>query len=516
MTPSKRSPVSEFSPRRRSLLLGGASTAALTTLGLGGTAAAGLAPRSPEKAAADFNWDTGNFIIDLVATYAPDMDVFAPMDPTVLHRFLHFGMVGWFDALAPYHPTAVGVHSRVPRRPSSERRTNRQRNIAGMHSSWQVIKGVEPDRMTNFRKLMESVGLNPDDESMDNTTPVGIGNLTGKAAVAAAVRDGMNQLGDMGRKYNGKPFEDYTGYRPVNSAYELSNPSRWQPRLGTHNRRLAGGAGDAGAFTIQCFLTPQMGRAKPYTFRDPKQFELAPPRHTDHTRPGDYKRSVDEILMASASLTDEQKAKAEFFDDKRQGIGASPVASIMAHGGLDLDGWTHFLLSNSVSLYDALIAAWHQKRAYDSVRPFSAVRHVYGRQEVRAWGGPGKGTVDDMPANEWAAYLNVGDHPEYPSGSTTMCSAEAQAARRYFGDDVLKLTHTLPAGGSLVEPKITPAREITLHWATWTEFLKDCGYSRVWGGVHFKQTVEASMAFGKQFGDLAHEFMQRHVKGDVD
>ncbi|MFG2562916.1 DUF6851 domain-containing protein [Streptomyces sp. NPDC048496] len=516
MATIRRSPVAGFSPRRRSLLLGGASTAALATLGHSGTAAASEPTRSAAESAADFDLDSGNFIRDLIAQFRPDMDVIAPMDVTVLHRFIHLSTTAWFDATAPYHPTAVGVHSRLGRRPSSEASSNRNKNIAALHANYQVIKGSEPGRESKFRELMIAVGLNPDDESEDRTSPVGIGNLAGKAVVAAAKRDGMNQLGDVGRKFNGQPFEDYTGYRPVNTAFDLVNPSRWQPKLGPHSRRLGGGAGDKGIFTVQQFVTPQMRLAKAHTFRDPSRFKLAPPRHTDHTQPSAYKRSVDGILEVSAALTDEQKVAAEFFDNKILGLGRSVGAAALAHGELDLDSWIHLLFGNTVSLYDSLIAVWHQKTVYDAVRPFSAVRHVYGRSKVTAWGGPGKGTVNDIPANEWASYLNVGDHSDYPSGSTTLCAAQAQAARRFFDDDVLDLSYTAPAGSTLVEPGITPAREVKLHYATWTDFVRDCGASRVWGGVHFEKTVERSIEFGAQFGDLAYEFVQRHVKGDVD
>ncbi|WTL22535.1 hypothetical protein OG329_02680 [Streptomyces sp. NBC_01506] len=496
--------------------LGGASTAALATLGQSGTAAAAGEPARPvTESAADFDFDTGNFVLELIAPFHPATDAIAPMDVTVLHRFIHLSTTAWFDALAPYHPTAVGVHSRLARRPAGESATNRNRNIAALHASYQVIKGVEPGRGPLFRELMTSVGLDPDDRSEDPTSPVGIGNLAGKAVVAASERDGMNQLGDEGRRYNGEPYADYTGYRPVNTAFDLVNPSRWQPKLGPHSRRLGGGGGDKGIFTVQHFVTPQMRLTKAHTFRDPSRFKLAPPRHTDHTRARDYKRSVDEILAASAALTDEQKAKAEFFDNKILGLGMSVGAAALAHGELDLDRWVHLLFANTVSLFDSLIAVWHHKAAYDAVRPFSAVRHVYGSARVTAWGGPGKGTVDDMPADEWASYLNVGDHSDYPSGSTTLCSAQAQAARRFFDDDVLNLRYSARAGSSLVEPGITPARDLTLHFATWTEFVRDCATSRVWGGVHFAKTVERSIDFGVQFGDLAYEFVQRHVKGDV-
>ncbi|MEV0776493.1 DUF6851 domain-containing protein [Streptomyces sp. NPDC050428] len=520
MTTLRRSPDSDFSPRRRTLLLGGlggASTAALATLGHSGTAFAGEPTRPVTKSAVDFDFDTGNFIRDLISQFHPAWDVIAPMDVTVLHRFIHLSTTAWFDAVAPYHPTAVGVHSRLGRRPSGEAATNRNKNIAGLYASYRVIQGVEPGREPSFRELLIAVGLDPDDGSADRSSPVGIGNLAGKAVVAAAERDGMNQLGDEGRRYNGKPFEDYTGYKPVNTAYKLANPSRWQPKLGPHNRRLGGGAGDQGIFVVQHFVTPQMRLTKAHTFRDPSQFRLDPPRHTDHTRVRDYKYSADEILEASAALTDKQKVTSEFFDNKILGLGTSVAAAALAHEDrLDLDGWVHLLFTNTVSLFDTLIAIWHHKTMYDTVRPFSAVRHVYGSAAVTAWGGPGKGTVNDIPAEEWSSYLNVGDHPEYPSGSTTLCSAQAQAVRRFFGDDVLNLNYTAPAGSSLVEPELTPAREVKLHYATWTDFVQECAISRVWGGVHFKKTVERSVDFGAQFGDLAYEFVQRQVKGDVD
>ena len=73
----------------------------------------------------------------------------------------------------------------------------------------------------------------------------------------------------------------------------------------------------------------------------------------------------------------------------------------------------------------------------------------------------------------------------------------------------------VPAGESLTEPGAAPASDVELHWRTWTEFTHDCGHSRVWAGVHFLTTVERSLTWGAQFGDLAYEFVQRHINGDV-
>jgi hypothetical protein len=506
--------LSDSFVRRRTLLLGGVGgAAALAALGTNGTAAAQV----------PFDFDTGNFIdflqpTDENAGVSPSAQIFAPGDATIFVWVNHLTTIAWFDAVAPYHPTAVGVSTRIGRRPASESATNRNLNIALIHATYQVVKGVVPEQVASARQLLIAFGLDPDDESEDPTSPVGIGNLAGKGAVAAGERDGMNVRGDEGgRRYNRKPFVDYTGYRPVNTAYELVDPSRWQPQLKPHRRRLGAGPGDKGIFTVQHFVSPQMALTKAYTFDDPDQFRIAPPEFSDHRRRWAYKRSVDQVLEASAALTDEQKVKAEIFDNKVLGIGHSTIVTARRHDAeLGMHGWAHLFLTHLVATFDVLVAVWHQKVKYDAVRPVSAITHVYGSRPVTAWGGVGMGTVHDMPADEWASYLNVADHPEYPSASAALCSAEAQSTRRFFGDDVLDWRFTVPAGGTLVEPGITPANDVELYWPTWTDFVNDCADSRVWGGVHFPKTQQRSVPFGEQFGDRAYEYVQRHINGDVD
>jgi hypothetical protein len=439
------------------------------------------------------------------------------MDVTVLDRFVHSAATAWFDAMAPYHPTAVGVHSRLGRRPSSEAATNRNKNIAALYASYQVTRSMVPEVEPVFRELLTSISLDPDDESEDRTSPVGIGNLAGKAVVAARERDGINQLGDEGRRYNGWPYEDYTGYRPVNTAFDLVNPSRWPPKLGTHNRRLGGGAGDLGVFTVQNFVTPQLALTRAHTFRDPGQFSIAPaPARRPHPGQGlqalggrgpggvghAHRRAEGDggVLRRQAAgrhrLVGERRGSRPW----RAGLGRPGASALRGHGG-------------DVRLADRRLAPQGHARGRAAVQRGPArVRQLPGD----AWGGPGMGTVNDIPANEWSSYLNVADHPEYPSGSAVICSAQAQASRRFFDDDVLDLRYTADAGSSLVEPEITPASDLELHFATWTDFVQDCATSRVWGGVHFAKSAEVSIPFGEQFGDMAYEYVQRHINGDID
>jgi hypothetical protein len=503
---------------RRSFLAGGlaaASTAALT-LGPAGTATAG----EPQL---DFDLDTDNYLKALgprdETSQSINADIFGPMDVTTFLWVNRVTAIAAFDAMAPYHETAVGIHSRIPRRPAGESATNRNMNIAGLYAGWRVWQGVFGETRPAVRQFMQAIGLDPDDQSRDAASPVGIGNIVGQAVWNAHKRDGMNVLGDEGRRYNPRPWADYTGYEPVNTAFELVDPSRWQPLLGPHNgRRIGGGPGDVGIYVTQHFVTPQAGLVRPLTFTDASRFRIAPPNFSDHTNRRLYKRAVDGVLAASAALTDQQKVIAEIIDNKPLGIGFSAVFILNRHDGngeQGIPGWAAFLLQHVLATFEAAIVCWRLKRKYDAVRPLSAVRHVYGTRRLTAWGGPGRGTVDDIPADEWRPYLNTGDHPEYPSGSSMLCGAAAQVARRYFDSDVLDWRFTVPARSTRVEPGIVPANDVEVYFPTWTDFATTCAHSRVWGGVHFRETVERSLPLGAQFGDMAHDFVQRHVRGDV-
>ncbi|WP_329550529.1 DUF6851 domain-containing protein [Streptomyces sp. NBC_00696] len=478
------------------------------------------APPAAAPAGFTFDFDDGNFYRDLIAAAGDSsgqQQAIAPQDVSLIVWVQAVMWAARFDALAPYHPTAVGVHARIDRRPAAERATNRNKNIAALYASSHVANAVYPEREHVMRQMMTVLGLDPDDTAPDPTTPAGIGTLAGQAAVRAHAHDGMNFLGDLGRTHHGPAFADYTAYRPANTPHELTDPARWQPAQRPHRRRAGGGPGDKGVFTVQQFLTPQLRLTTPYTYEDPARFELAPPEHTRHPDAPAYRQAADEVLAASAALSDEDKAAAEFFDNTYLSVLQSTKAAALAHdSGLDLDAWVQLLFTSSVAQLDALIAAWHHKHAYDAVRPFSAIRHTYGAQPVTAWGGPGLGTVDDLPATEWAGYLPPGDSPEYPCGTTTLIAAESQAARRFLGDDTLDWTHTVPAGSTLTEPATTPEKDVELHYATWSDFTRACARSRVHAGAHFPATTERSLHFGTQFGDRAHDFVQRHVNGTPD
>ena len=427
----------------------------------------------------------------------------APGDATLVLRFTTMITNGWFDAIAPYHPTAVGVYSNLGRRPAAESATNANMNIAILYASHKVLNSLAPQHAADWDLMLSSVGLDPDDDHEGTDDAIGIGNAAGRAVVENRENDGFNQLGfDDGRTYNPAPYSDYTGYEPVNTAYDLKKHRRWQPRIFSSRY---------GITRIQHFVTPQYALTEPYSYEDPGDYSVPFPWNTFGTK-AKYKAQLDVVLAASAGLTDEQKILAELFDDKIRSLGFSSVFASLSRGH-GLMQFVHYDFLANMAAWDVGIIVWQEKTKYDAVRPFSAASHVYGDDPITAWGGPGMGTVNDITGNEWRPYLNTADHPEYPSGSASFCAAHAQASRLYFGDDDLNWTVPIPAGTSVVEPGVTPAADIELFFPTWTDFETKCGYSRLDGGVHFEDAILAGFDLGPEIGTQAYDFVQAHIAG---
>lgn len=466
--------------------------------------AAGIAP------AQAFDFDSGQAPRDvLIPAVVPVIFQFArPGDAPLILRATTLLNNVWFDAIAPYHPTAIGVCSSLPRRPEAEH-TDRNRNTAIFYASKHMLDSLYPKQRETWRGVLLSVGLDPDNQSTDLSTPAGIGNLAGAAVVAFRERDGMNQLGDERSQRTrrrgdvGRRYADYTGYEPKNTPYELEDAGRWQPAI------LDNGGG---IFRVQQFITPQYRNVVPFSVPSVSTYRAPRPRASDPRNFALYQQQVDDVLDASANMTDRQKMIAELFDDKIASLGFSALF-VSVSRNMSLEQFVHYDFLTNIAAFDAGIAIWQEKARYDAVRPHSAIRHVYGERPVRAWGGPGRGTVNDLPANEWRSYLPVADHPEYPSGSAAFCSAHAQSSRLYFGSDVLGWSLQVPQGSSVIEPGHTPQTNLTIGWATWTEFEQECGMSRFWGGVHFRSAIPAGHDIGRAIGTRAYEFLMAKIQG---
>ncbi|MEZ4235711.1 MAG: vanadium-dependent haloperoxidase [Myxococcota bacterium] len=468
-----------------------------------------LALLSAPAAAQSFDFDTGNAPIEVVIPAAVPriLETVRPGDAPLVLRFTTIISGSWFDATAPFHPTADAVFADLGHRPASEQ-TDRNRNIAILYASHKVLNSLLPQYTADWDAMLADQGLDPSDTDTTLDNPIGIGNAAGNAIVAAREHDGMNQLGDEGGcEYNCRPYADYTDYRPSNTAYHLWNPRLWQPDIVT-----SGG----GIFFVQQFVTPQLEQTTPFSYTTPT-LQAPIPWKSYAVLPGGvalpgYRQQADEVLAISAGLTDHQKATAEFFDNKIQSLGFSAVFLAQSQG-LSLQQFVELDFLTNMAAFDTAITVWKEKRRYNAVRPFTAIEYLYGEDPVTAWGGPGRGTVSDILGKEWRPYLQTANHPEYPSASASFCRAHATAATLYLGSNTMGWSVSVPAGSSLVEPGVTPTADLTLTWPTLDDFADECGESRVWAGVHFPDSVPAGQALGEVIGADAYAFLEEYIQG---
>ena len=93
----------------------------------------------------------------------------------------------------------------VDRRPVDEM-TLKNKEIAISYAALRTMNEYYFSDKELFEKFMkEELGLDPMDESLDPTTPIGIGNLAARAVIEARKNDGANQYGEE-EGSNGEPY----------------------------------------------------------------------------------------------------------------------------------------------------------------------------------------------------------------------------------------------------------------------------------------------------------------------
>jgi hypothetical protein len=374
-----------------------------------------------------------------------------------------------------------------------------------------------------YKPLMRSLGYDPGNQSTDIETPTGIANVSCLAVLEFRHHDKSNQLADMpsNRTDPTGPYEDWTGYHPVNPpgtvpikfATSMSvNADRWQPLTYTDSR---------GGLMLQRFAGVQWCYVVPFAMSTGDEFRSAiEPGPFKYGSPG-YLEQVNELVDISASLTDRQKMISEYWADgpnTAQPPGhwtqLAQVISERDHHTIDEDAKMFFVLSNA--MLDASIAAWDAKRAYDSVRPITAVEFLLRGRRIRAWGGPGKGTVE-MDGSQWIPYQRSSfptpPFPDYVSGHSAFSAAAARVLTLWTGVDHFGYSVMLAAGSSRIEPGDTPAKPVVLSWETFTEAADEAGLSRRFGGIHFARADLAGRKLGRLVADRAWAKAQTYFDG---
>jgi hypothetical protein len=413
-----------------------------------------------------------------------------------------------YDAWAAYDPLAVGTRlGGALRRPAAERTAGNKAEAISF-AAYRALADLfpQPNQVQKFQILMRLLGYDPGDPSTDPARPSGIGNLAAQAVIDFRHGDGANQMGDL----HSGAYSDYTGYTAVNTPDLILDPNRWQPL------RVSDGHG---GFVVQNYVAPFWGQVAPFALTSDSQFRPAvgPARYGTL----EYVQQAQQLLDYSANLTDRQKVIAEYWADGPSSelppghwCLFAHYVSQRDHHTADQDVKLFFALSNAI--LDASIVAWDAKRVYDSVRPVTAIHYLFKGKKVRAWAGPFRGT-QEIDGGDWqpyqAATVVTPPFPEYISGHSTFSAAGAEILKRFTGSDAFGASYTARAGSSKFEAGTTPAQDVTLSWATFSEAADEAGLSRRYGGIHFQDADLVGRSLGRLSGAQAWEKAQAYFNG---
>jgi hypothetical protein len=425
------------------------------------------------------------------------------LGPPMVSRALAIAHACMYEAWAAYDGHAVGVElGGTLRRPARERSLENKAAAISFAAYRAAVDLFPGDKASVFDPLLASLGHDP------AGTAAGVGNVAAQAVLDARHHDGANQLGDVPGGTPGVAYSDYTHYLPANGPMDIRvpfdptlvhDPNAWQPLRyedASHTVVTPG------------FIGPFWNRVTPFALDRADELRSA----TGPARFGtpEFRAQCRELIDLSAALTDEQKVIAEYWADGPHSelppghwnLFAQQVYHRDETGDSehDLDLAVKLFFAMTAAIFDAGICAWDNKIAFNSVRPITGIRLTFLDEPISAWGGPGQGTKTIL-GRQWFPYqpttFPTPPFAEYSSGHSNFSAAGAEILKRFTGSDRFGGSVTFAPGSSRVEPGLTPATELTLSWATFSEAADQAGISRRYGGIHFEQGDLDARATGR-------------------
>ena len=261
-----------------------------------------------------------------------------------------------------------------------------------------------------------------------------------------------------------------------------TQPGQWRPHPNPvpANPPIADTAVASGSLPA---MLPQWGQMMPFTMRAPWQFRLPPPPTLTSEL---YTRDYNEVKRLggkqSAARTADQAEMARYwYEGSPQGW--NRIGRIIA-AKRGLDRWEHARLLGLLNavVADGYIAGADTRYLYNFWRPVTA---------IRAGASDGNDATAEDPT--WETFMNTPPLPDYPSTHSVCGGAAATVMARFFGTD--QMSFTMTSG--------PPFAGITRSFKNFSEAQEENGASRVYSGIHFRNSTVAGITQGEQIGRQA-------------
>ena len=224
--------------------------------------------------------------------------------------------------------------------------------------------------------------------------------------------------------------------------------------------------------------TPWVSRLRPFMLARPDQFRPGPPpKLTSRTWARDFHEVKTLGRSDSPTSTAEQTDIARFWSTNAIVQYNTAFAQLTQARGLNAAQSARLFAMGNLVGADALIACFDAKYHYLFWRPQFAI--------PQGDSDPNPDTIGDP---SWTPLLATPNHPEYPAAHGCLTAAEAEVFATFFD------TRRIEVGLTSTVANLTHA---THHYQRTGDLVQEMVNARVWGGIHYRQSVEAGVDVGQ-------------------
>jgi len=251
-------------------------------------------------------------------------------------------------------------------------------------------------------------------------------------------------------------------YNTATYTNPAAGPGVWRSVPAATPYATAGANDYAMAFTV------------PLTASSPDARRIKPPLRLTSSK---YRRDFEET-KAYGSLTSTSRAPAmtdvvQFWTESGFTLWSRNARDIVTARGLDEFEAARALAAFSVATGDAMLACFESKYAHMFWRPWQAIQRA-----------DQDGNPRTLPDPAWTPAVRA-NHPEYPAGHGCYAGSATKVLELLFGDFAATLTST---GAQVAGWPVVPSA----HYDSLDEINDDNANARVWGGLHWRTTMERS------------------------
>ncbi|HEY0677252.1 MAG TPA: vanadium-dependent haloperoxidase [Chitinophagaceae bacterium] len=188
----------------------------------------------------------------------------------------------------------------------------------------------------------------------------------------------------------------------------------------------------------------------------------------------DFYKMAKEVYQTSENLTAEQKEIALYWDDSPDGKyitvpghWAHILTSLIRHHKLSIMEAAEAYVKMSVAMHDAAVLTWAAKYQYGIPRPVTFIQRYFK---------PG-----------WLSLIGTPPHPEFPAAHATLSNAAATALCSTFGEKC-----------SFTDSAYVVIGMRARSYATLKEAAREAGMSRLYGGIHYRYSIEQGLSLGER------------------